>query len=76
MARPEELKSILSSLPLRTGLYIPDDLLEDWFGQGGSPPSLEDALPAASSFGRECDSEFEHDAERKEGVFWKWVPAI
>ena len=64
-------------LPLRIGAYIPDDLLEDWFapGTGMNPPSKA-ALEAARVFGRRFECEFKHYDERKEGVFWKCVPAI
>jgi len=42
---------------------------------GMNPPSGE-ALAAAASYGRRFECEFKHYPERKEGVFWKWVPAI
>lgn len=74
---PEEMDAVLSNLPLRIGAYVPDDLLEDWFAPHGgmSPPSPE-ALSAAAAYGKRFECEFKHYAERKEGVFWKWVPAI
>lgn len=74
---PREMDSVLANLPLRIGAYIPDDLLEDWFapGTGMNPPSKE-ALSRAVAYGRRFECEFEHYPERKEGVFWKWVPAI
>jgi hypothetical protein len=74
---PREMDQVLERLPLRIGAYVPDDLLEDWFapGTGMSPPSHA-ALEAARSYGWRFECEFKHYAERKEGVFWKWVPAI
>lgn len=77
MPPPKEMERVLESLPLRIGTYIPDDLLEDWFapGAGMSPPSPA-ALEAAASYGRQFECEFKHYLDRKEGVFWKWVPAI
>jgi hypothetical protein len=77
MLPPEEMNAVLENLPLRTGAYVPDDLLEDWFapGTGMNPPS-DEALGAAADYGRTFDCEFKHYPDRKEGVFWKWVPAI
>lgn len=77
MPPPKEMDSVLTSLPLRIGAYVPDDLLEDWFAPdtGMSPPSST-ALARATSYGRRFECEFKHYPERKEGVFWKWVPAI
>ncbi|OAP42435.1 hypothetical protein AU381_14650 [Sinorhizobium glycinis] len=77
MPPPREMDAVLSSPPLRVGAYVPDDLLEDWFapGTGMNPPS-EAALEEAGSYGRLFECEFKHYPERKEGVFWKWVPAI
>ena len=77
MPAPKEMDSALTSLPLRIGAYIPDDLLEDWFapGTGMNPPS-ETALTEAAAYGRRFECEFKYYPERKEGVFWKWVPAI
>lgn len=63
---PKALDAILRQLPLRTGLYVPDDLLQEWFDDHG----------AAQSFAARFECEFQHDAERGEGIFWKWVPAI
>ncbi|WP_265502874.1 hypothetical protein [Paracoccus beibuensis] len=76
-APPVEMERVLESLPLRIGVYVPDDLMEDWFapGEGMNPPS-DDALTAAAGFGRRFDCEFKHDADRMEGFFWKWVPGI
>ncbi|WP_084044405.1 hypothetical protein M728_002589 [Ensifer sp. WSM1721] len=77
MPPPKEMDSVLTNLPLRIGTYVPDDLLEDWFapGTGMNPPSAA-ALAAAISYGRLFECEFKHYPERKEGVYWKWVPAI
>ena len=77
MAPPREMDEVLKLLPVRIGAYVPDDLLEDWFapGTGMNPPS-EIALVAARAYGRRFECEFKHQRERKEGVFWKWVPAI
>lgn len=77
MPPPKEMNAVLESLPLRIGAYIPDDLLEDWFAPrtGMNPPS-EEALVAAARYGRRYECEFQHYPDRKEGVFWKWVPAI
>ena len=77
MPAPEEMDRVLKTLPLRIGTYIPDDLLEDWFapGTGMNPPSRT-AIEAAASYGRRFECEFKHYPDRKEGVFWKWVPAI
>lgn len=68
---------VLQSLPLRIGAYVPDDLLEDWFAPrtGMNPLSRKVSL-AAAAYGRRFECEFKHYPERKEGVFWKWVPAI
>lgn len=76
-APPTDMVQVLNRLPLRIGVYVPDDLLENWFapGQGMSPPS-DTALAAAAAYGRQFDCEFKHDADRKEGVFWKWVPGM
>jgi hypothetical protein len=74
---PDEMDTVLANLPLRTGAYVPDDLLEDWFAPGtGMDPVTEDALGAAEAYGKRFECEFKHYAERKEGVYWKWVPAI
>jgi hypothetical protein len=77
MPVPEEMDAVLRSLPLRIGAYVPDDLIEDWFAPhtGMNPPS-EAALEAANAYGRRFECEFKYLAERREGVFWKWVPAI
>jgi hypothetical protein len=40
-----------------------------------NPPNKA-ALEAARVYGRRFECEFKHYEERKEGVFWKWVPAI
>jgi hypothetical protein len=74
---PEELDATLIALPLRVGVYIPDDLLEDWFAPGtGMKPVSGDALDAARVYGRRFECEFKYYPERMEGVFWKWVPAM
>jgi len=71
------MDDVLQHLPLRTGAYVPDDLLEDWFAPGtGMNPPTEAALDCARAYGRRFECEFKHYRERKEGVFWKWVPAI
>ena len=45
---PKELDDTLTSLPLRVGVYVPDDLLEDWFAPGtGMNPASAAALVAA-----------------------------
>jgi hypothetical protein len=74
---PAELDAALKALPLRTGIYVPEDLLEDWFapGTGMSPVSAE-ALSQAEAYGRKLECEFKYYPERLEGVFWKWVPAL
>ena len=77
MPPPDDLASVLHYLPLRTGTYVPDDLLEDWFAPDtGMNPVSEVALAAARSYGRRFECEFKYYPERMEGVFWKWVPAI
>ncbi|THK36998.1 hypothetical protein EHS39_16210 [Ensifer sp. MPMI2T] len=77
MPPPKEMDFVLASLPLRIGTYVPDDLIEDWFGPGmGMNPPAPAALAEATSYGRRFECEFKHYPERKEGVFWKWVPAI
>lgn len=77
MAPPKEMDDVLLNLPLRIGTYVPDDLLEDQFAPGtGMNPSAEAALAAARAYGRRFECEFKHYRERKEGVFWKWVPSI
>ena len=74
---PKELDDTLTSLPLRVGVYVPDDLLEDWFApRTGMKPVSAQAIAAAERYGRRFECEFKHYAERQEGVFWKWVPAI
>jgi hypothetical protein len=74
---PKEMDESLNSLPLRVGIYVPDDLLEDWFAPGtGMNPVSADALEAAARYARRFECEFKHYPERREGVFWKWVPAI
>jgi len=77
MPSPKQMDMVLHNLPLRIGAYVPDDLLEDWFapGTGMNPPSRE-AIAAAVSYGWRFECEFKHYPDRKEGVFWKWVPAI
>jgi hypothetical protein len=74
---PEEMDTVLTSLPLRIGAYVPDDLLEAWFapGTGMNPVSVQ-AIEAAKAYGRRFECEFEYYPQRMEGVFWKWVPAI
>ena len=74
---PKDMDMVLQYLPLRIGAYFPDDTLEDWFApRTGMNPPTEAALAAAAAYGRRFECEFKHYAERKEGVFWKWVPAI
>ena len=74
---PEELNRTLQSLPLRAGVYVPEDLLEDWFAAGtGMNPVSAKALDEAEAYGRRFECEFKYYPERMEGVFWKWVPAI
>ncbi len=79
-ATQEELSALsraLEALPLRIGLYVPDDLLEDWFAPGtGMDPVTAAALDEAAAFARRHDCEFKHYPERKEAVMWKWVPAL
>jgi hypothetical protein len=76
-APPAAMEQVLESLPLRIGVYVPDDLIENWFapGEGMSPPPPK-ALTAAADYAQRFECEFKHDAARKEGVFWKWVPGI
>lgn len=77
MPPPDDLALVLKHLPLRTGAYVPDDLLEDWFAPDtGMNPVSETALAEARAYGRRFECEFEYYPERMEGVFWKWVPAI
>ncbi len=77
MAPPKEMNDVLPQLPLRIGASVPDDLLEDWFApRTGMNPPTQTALEAARGYGRRFECEFKHYRERKEGVFWKWVPAI
>jgi len=66
MSLSDDLRPLLTALPLRIGLYVPSDLLEDEFDDRITP----------EAFARECDCEYEYYPERKEGVFWKWVPGI
>jgi hypothetical protein len=74
---PDGLAAALSMLPLRTGVYVPDDLLDEWFAGGaGRRPVAAEALAAAAEFGQRFECEFEHYPKRKEGVFWKFVSAI
>ncbi|CAN7768230.1 hypothetical protein C6558_12425 [Ensifer sp. NM-2] len=77
MSPPKDMDGVLKQLPLRIGAYVPCDLLEDWFapGTGMSPPS-DEALKAAADYGWRFECEFKYYPDRKEGVFWKWVPAI
>lgn len=74
---PKELDATLVGLPLRIGVYIPDDLMEDWFAPcTGMRPVSDAALSAAKAYGCRFECEFKYYPERMEGVFWKWVPAI
>ncbi|SEQ52674.1 hypothetical protein SAMN05216548_105126 [Faunimonas pinastri] len=78
---PDPMNEVLRNLPLRIGTYVPDDLLQAWFApaaepQNGSGAVSEAALDAARDYGWKFECEFTYDADRKEGVFWKWVPAI
>lgn len=73
----EAIGDILAKLPLRVALSVPDDLLEAWFAPGtGMEPLADDTLKAAADYGWRFECEFKHYPDRKEGVFWKWVPAI
>jgi hypothetical protein len=74
---PPELAELLRNAPLRVGISVPADLMEDWFAPdaGMNPLSLK-AIESARAFARAYECEFKYDAERLEGVFWKWVPAI
>jgi hypothetical protein len=73
----QELDQTLQALPLRAGVYVPEDLLEDWFAPGtGMNPVSSEALDAAEAYGKRFECEFKYYPERMEGVFWKWVPAI
>ena len=50
---PEEMDTVLTSLPLRIGAYVPDDLIEDWFAPGtGMDPVSAEALAAAADYGK------------------------
>jgi hypothetical protein len=69
---PADIKDILGKLPLRIGLYVPDDVLRDWFAAEDRRRAMAQAAEFAQSF--EC--EFKYYPERAEGVFWKWVPAV
>lgn len=74
---PDGIDDILSALPLRVALSVPDDLLEAWFAPGrGMDPLSQEAVKAASDFAWRFECEFKHYPDRMEGVFWKWVPAI
>lgn len=74
---PSEMDDVLRHLPLRIGVYVPDDLLEEWFAPGtGLHPVSPDAISAAEKYGRKFECEFKYYPEHLEGVFWKWVPAI
>jgi hypothetical protein len=71
------LSQALNVLPLRIGIYVPDDLLEDWFAPGtGMNPVSSEALDAAETFARRHDCEFRHYPEHKKTIMWKWVPAL
>jgi hypothetical protein len=71
------LGDALKALPLRIGVYVPDDLLEDWFAPGtGMDPVSPQALTIAAHFARRFECEFKHYPERKKAVMWKWVPAM
>jgi hypothetical protein len=71
------MDDVLTKLPLRIGTYVPNDLIEDWFAPGtGMDPVAKEALEAAATYGQCFECEFKYDEDRREGVFWKWVPAI
>jgi len=76
MPPPPEMDRVLESLPLKIGAYVLDDLLEDWFAPRTGNPLSGQVLLAAAFYGRRFGCEFKYYPERKEGVFWKWVPAI
>lgn len=74
---PPEIADIIAKLPLRVGLYVPDDILDEWFPPGARDGSLAGpALAAAQDYAKRVGCEFEYYADRGEGVFWKWVPAM
>jgi len=72
-----DLDRLLERLPLRIGVYVPEDILEDLFPPGAVNGSLDpEAQKAAADYARRFDCEFRYDAQRHEGTFWKFVPAI
>lgn len=76
-APPPEIEEIIRKLPLRVGLYVPDDILQDWFSpRERSGAAGQTGEEAAQAFAQRTGCEFQYDSERGEGVFWKWVPAM
>ncbi len=75
--RLADLDGLLDKLPLRIGIYVPDDILEILFPPGAVDGTLDpDARKAAEEYGKRFGCEFEYDPERREGTFWKFVPAM
>jgi len=72
-----EFADLLRNAPLRVCISVPADLMEDWFAPdtGMNPLSLQ-AIEAARAFAKTYECEFKYEADRLEGLFWKWVPAI
>jgi hypothetical protein len=74
---PPEIEEIIRKLPLRVGLYVPDDILEEWFPPGVRDGTLtEPTRGAVQDYAKRVGCEFEYYPDRGEGVFWKWVPAM
>jgi hypothetical protein len=73
----DELDGLLERLPLRIGVYVPDDILAQLFPPGTADGILDPkAREAAVEYAGRFDCEFEYDEERREGTFWKFVPAL
>ena len=70
--RPDDIDQIMRTLPARTGLYVPDDLLVLWFPPGIAAGVLDDrARKAAEEYGAQFNCRFWYFPERGAGCFAK-----
>ena len=66
------LACILSELPAKTPLLVPDELLASWFPPGViGGKMLEKSLAAAKACAEKYNCTFDYSANEQCGRFWK-----
>jgi hypothetical protein len=66
------LDSILATLPAKTPLLVPDELLAIWFPPGVvSGQMVEKSFAAACAYAEKCNCIFDYSVDEQCGRFWK-----